>query len=140
MTNWPFLELRQDRRIRSHFLFLFKTCIFYGTVFVLTLQTYFAARWYFWFSANVSSIEQAFPPLSQYFRFISWSKLLALRCPVSMTEVKLHQLWRITFMIVYLKLFKFQQVGTEFSFERKKLCRLKLHYHYAKLLSIMYIW
>jgi len=32
-------------------------------VFVLTLQTGFAARWCFWFSANESSIEQVCPPL-----------------------------------------------------------------------------
>jgi len=38
-----------------------KTCIF--TVFVLILQTGFAVRWCFWFSANDSSIEQVCPPL-----------------------------------------------------------------------------
>jgi len=33
------------------------------TVFVLTLQTDFAPRWCFWFSANDSSIEQVCPTL-----------------------------------------------------------------------------
>jgi len=32
-------------------------------VFVLTLQTGFAACWCFWFSANDSSIEQFWPPM-----------------------------------------------------------------------------
>jgi len=33
------------------------------TVFVSTLQSGFAARWCFWYSANESSIEQVWPPL-----------------------------------------------------------------------------
>jgi len=33
------------------------------TVFVLTLQTGFVARWCFWFSANDSSIKQVCRPL-----------------------------------------------------------------------------
>jgi len=37
-----------------------KTCILY--LFVLTLQTGFAARWCSWFSANNSSIEHVCPP------------------------------------------------------------------------------
>jgi len=40
-----------------------KISILYRTVFVLTLQTDFAARWCFCFSAKNSSTEQVYPPL-----------------------------------------------------------------------------
>ena len=44
------------------------------TVFVVTLQTGFTARWCFWFSANDSTIEQVCPPLVYAMYKETWMK------------------------------------------------------------------
>jgi len=53
---------------------LCETCIF--LIFVLTLQTDFAAHWCVWFSANDSSIEQVCPP--SYFNDVLCIKFLKI--------------------------------------------------------------
>jgi len=51
------------RLLRFNYCRSFYVKLAFFTAFVLTLQTDFAARWYFWFSANNSSNEQVCPPL-----------------------------------------------------------------------------